>query len=1146
MSKRKEFLEAVSKDSVDAFLNFIELHNNASDPFNLDELLQELPRKQKEELWEKLKALLTETLVAHPVEGWHNMDESDDDMEVECSSDVRRVMSIIYSVTIVATTSVSVVDEGVSSYPALLECATYLNAILQALPKSETKVTLAIQHLCEAWWDKGLEEKNEFGRTAFIFLLKKSLQENCVAADIVRLWHLHPCLLSYNYNSAESAEVRDLLLSCATSIKHIRKEEGRRFLTFLFSWDANFIKVIHGTIKNHLNFLPRVLMKNIAEIYFRAWKKASGDFFIQAMEYDCIQDLMHHGIHLPKRSPVYPRVREVLSYFHQQKARQGVDDMLYRLYQPLMWRSLKAVNSEVRSNAALLYIEVFPLRSSGLNNDDLDNEVQKQFDELFSLLEDPHPQVRSAGVLGVCKITAKYWDILPASILTELLKKILYDLSSDVSSADVRCSVFKSLPVLLEYKLSHPLLEKMLPAVKHSLHDNSEKVRVAFVNMLLKIKAVKAAKFWNLCPIEHLLARLEIDSRAVCRRIVNLLFNSFFPVNQSEELWCERCLSLIQMNPAAARKFYQYAYEHTAATNIAKLMLTIRKCLNACIQRVDQDEDDEDCMEEEGEKENRSVLDNILSANDTSSMASLLEIIAILWRSIQKTLDSNSEAKDYTISKFARVLPLYFKVLKDERCVIPLVILASYMPAASIPTFSRSVVSKLRSMETGVPEKRYSPLIDCLCRWGQVSHVMELISEWLSESLPERKSKKDSGRQVRILDTRESKPALALDYLEYIMKHQVNREYLLSLQRTKLNQLLKLMRLVKEVLCSFVKSTIEVRPKIDHDTALRLFSLYCRLIVHLQHKFSTEGRMYLSILDNTGEWIKTHILANLESNPDTSEEHLGISQEVLKVYLTVCKDILMVGLADSEFQARLLEIMMSVLHTDKCPACLPVLLSVLKESTEVCLAHTMNDLSVENDVVLEAVQKVFHKVLEAVARRLKKQREDALQLIRSMQAPLGEFVNCVQCWHTAFPDVHRGILSTLMAAVVVEISYHLRKETEVSELAALESVSDLPPLSQCIMSVIIKSLGLLNAFLRELKECVASEEIEGLLNLTASLYIAFVSHKGNKRSSVVNDLASTIHRKLKNYSYVTMEDIDSKDRIIYELATKILEALLIQ
>lgn len=50
------------------------------------------------------------------------------------------------------------------------------------------------------------------------------------------------------------------------------------------------------------------------------------------------------------------------------------------------------------------------------------------------------------------------------------------------------------LTIVLDNALSHPLLEKLLPNLKYSLHDNSEKVRSAFLDMLIKVKAVRAAK----------------------------------------------------------------------------------------------------------------------------------------------------------------------------------------------------------------------------------------------------------------------------------------------------------------------------------------------------------------------------------------------------------------------------------------------------------------------------------------------------------------------------------------------------------------------------------------------------------------------------------------------------------------------------
>ncbi|NXW05217.1 CNDG2 protein, partial [Fregetta grallaria] len=1095
---------------------------NTFDPFDLNELLQELPRKQKEVLWERLTQLLTETLMENPVETWQRIEdgESNDDMEVEIVPEMKQTVAVIQGVTAVVTASIPAVDETVN-YKALLECVFILNGILPALPESEKILQGAIQHVCEMWWEKGLEGKEQLGKTLFVILLRKSLNKAATGADVVRLWYLHQTLLCFDYDSEESNEVKDLLLQCFMSVKHIKKEEGRRFLSFLFSWNVNFIKMIHGTVKNQLQFFPRSLTEYISEVYFRAWKKVSGEF-LEILEHNCIQDFMHHGIHLPRSSSVHSKVREMLSYFHKQsKVRQGVEEMLYKLYQPILWRALKARNSEVRSNAAFLFVDAFPVRDPSFNVEEMDNEIQKQFEELFSLLDDPHPVVRSTGVLGVTQITSKYWEMIPPTILADLLKKLTGELACDITSADVRCSVFKCLPIILDNKLSHPLLEQLLPAVKHSLHDNSEKVRVAFADMLLKIKATKTAKFWKICPMEHLLTRLEVDSRPVSRRIVNLLFNSFFPINQPEDVWCERCVTLIQMNSAAARKFYQYAYEYTAPTNIAKLMLTIRRCLNACIQKAmkeslhDSDDDDE-----ESEKENTSVLDNVLSINDVASMASLLEITVILWRSIHKALDHNEGAKDYTIRKFASVLPEYFKAFKDERCMTPLVILASFMPPAAIPTFSCGVISRLRNIDNGADQSKYSTLIDCMCRWGQVGHIVELACDWLSDTLTPRKSIKTTERRVRIHVTHKSKPELAIDYTEYLLTHPVNRGCLLSVPNKKLKKLLKILSAAKVLIvlfncleCIFGNNAgIKSGPSLSQNVHIicNNYSCFFNTVVY--------ERGLGCLFPLTFLYHFSH--DNIPFFP--------ISPFLLCLtYLTVCKDVIMVGLGNLTFQAHLLDIALSVIQTERGGFCAPVLLYVLKEIIEASLTQNTQTDEVAN--LFHAVQSVFQKVLECVARRLKKQQEEGIQLIHSIQMPLGEFIHAVQCWHSSCPAVHQGVLSTLLAAVVADINYVLQMASSEKDLTIPKTISDLPPLSSSLMAIIMKSVNVVRSFLNELMECILSEEIEGIFSLTATACIVIII-KGKHKTSLLKDIVPAIQRKLITCKDAATEESSSIER----------------
>ncbi|CAH6779587.1 condensin-2 complex subunit G2 [Phodopus roborovskii] len=1133
MEKRETFVQAVSKDLVEEFLQFIQLDKDSSDPFSLVELLDELSRKQKEELWQRLKDLLTETLLDSPVDGWHTVeDQGEDGMESEPSPKMKKSIEIIHAITSVILASVSVINEQ-ENYGALLECAVILNGILYALPESEQKLQNSIQDLCVKWWEKGLPAKEDMGKTAFVMLLRRSL-ETKRGADMCRLWHIHQALYCFVYDLEENRDIKDMLLECFINVNYIKKEEGRRFLSFLFSWNVDFIKMIHETIKNQLPGLQKSLMVHIAEIYFRAWKKASGKT-LETIEYDCIQDFMFHGIHLPRSSPVHSKVREVLSYFHEQKVRQGVEEMLCRLYKPILWRGLKARNSEVRSNAALLFVEAFPVRDPNFIATEMDSEIQKQFEELYSLLEDPYPRVRSTGILGVCKIMCKYWEMMPPTIIVDLLKKVTGELAFDISSADVRCSVFKCLPIILDNKLSHPLLEQLLPPLRYSLHDNSEKVRVAFVDLLLKIKAVRAAKFWKICPMEDILVRLEIDSRPVSRRLVTLIFNSFLPVNQPEEVWCERCVTLIQMNRAAARKFYQYAHEHTASTNIAKLIHVIRHCLNACIQRTLQE-----CpgAHKECEKENTSVLDKTLSVNDTASMAGLLEVIVILWKTIHRSLENNKEAKGYTIDKFACVLPEYLKVFKDERCKIPLFMLMSFLPASAVPVFSCGVISVLRSQEEGVTGRSYCTLLDCLCSWGQVGHVLELIVDWLPTRPPQAKSNLASKRKAQISDTCPVKPELALLYMEYLLTHPKNRECLLSAPQKKLNQLLKDLEGSKADLESCLQSPSGNPLNFNKAAALHAFGLYCRLSVHLQYKFCSEEKIHLSILSETGSWLENKVLPLLQ---DQEEEYLklrrDVYQQVIQTYLAVGKDVVMVGLGDPEFQIQLLQRSLGIMRTVKGFFYISLLLGILKEITgNSIIQKTDSDEKVT--VLFDLVQEVFQKILECVAWTFRKQPEESLQLFHSVQNPLHEFISTIQLWYKD-TAVHHGVLSTLIAAPVVEISHQLRKVSDKEELAIPQCLADLPPFSRCLLGIIMKSLDVVRSFLDELKVCVTSGDIEGIVCLTAVLHIILVINKVKHRSAKLKEVAETVNRRLKTFMEITLEE-DSLERFLYESSTRTL------
>jgi len=109
-------------------------------------------------------------------------------------------------------------------------------------------------------------------------------------SELRRLCTLREVLLSVDFASERGQQVIDPLLQCFFRASHIKQEEvgeyvcglmslrhyfllefilynclllifqGKRFLAFLFSWDDNFIRMIHETIKNQLPFFPKYFM----------------------------------------------------------------------------------------------------------------------------------------------------------------------------------------------------------------------------------------------------------------------------------------------------------------------------------------------------------------------------------------------------------------------------------------------------------------------------------------------------------------------------------------------------------------------------------------------------------------------------------------------------------------------------------------------------------------------------------------------------------------------------------------------------------------------------------------------------------------------------------------------------------------------
>jgi condensin-2 complex subunit G2 len=111
--------------------------------------------------------------------------------------------------------------------------------------------------------------------------------------------------------------------------------------------------------------------------------------------------------------------------------------MLFRLYEPILWRSLKVANPMVRRNSAMILVDAFPLQDPDNSYEEMDVLLQKQFDSLQSMIQDPCSGVRQVGIEGVCHIFARFWELIPANVLNDFLNQLVNDLAYDATYSKI-------------------------------------------------------------------------------------------------------------------------------------------------------------------------------------------------------------------------------------------------------------------------------------------------------------------------------------------------------------------------------------------------------------------------------------------------------------------------------------------------------------------------------------------------------------------------------------------------------------------------------------------------------------------------------------------------------------------------------------
>nr|KAG5696062.1 hypothetical protein BaRGS_017174 [Batillaria attramentaria] len=567
--------------------------------------------------------------------------------------------------------------------------------------------------------------------------------------------------------------------------------------------------------------------------------------------------------------------------------------------QPLSASLFRVPNTVVRANSASLLLDAFPLQNPDSTAEEIDFLMQKQFDFL------------------------------------------------------------QGITAMLDNPMCHPPLKPLLPQLSHCLHDNAETVRLAMMQLLLKVKGIRTIKYWDIAPIEHLLARLELDSQPVVRRIVELLFPSFFPLNQTPQEQVSRCVTLIESNLSAARVFFLHAPRHMTLTDTVKYMALLCRYVLESVrsagqavntsteapkrsktrqskrkrketpQKNEEDEDDEEEDDDHGD-DNGGIVPEMLQG--------LLEAIFLMWTAVAKEMDTpeNSELKQSIMKKLSITIPEVIKVTQDPMVMSLVVEIAGHLPLKAVPTISHGCLSKLRKMPGGSEAGDYTEMLEAMCLWQRAPDVLQLISDWLEHSLtptelspaPETKKGKGGKKCVQIMaPDSEKRPGLALDYLAAMLKSAVCKRILMEHHRPQLVLLNRLLsRIMEDKASDCVARMIDV---LNWEREILLPA-----IMRSNMDESSASR------ERKGKTVRRQAKKN------------GMPSACIMVTLKVCSNMMMLGLGDAEFMKLLTEFCEVVLHTadnlstvDQVLGCLHqmLLFEELQADSVVskCMSHVM-------------------------------------------------------------------------------------------------------------------------------------------------------------------------------------------------------------
>lgn len=392
---------------------------------------------------------------------------------------------------------------------------------------------------------------------------------NPTLSYVRRMYAFRKVLYLFDFDDEESITLKDFVFELIFQGKLAEFEEGVKCLEFILTIDLNLSLDIHLKIKNSFLELNKEKAQFLGKLYANCWKHLSKEKSIHLADFEVkiLQDLMHCSVYTANLAIINLLQEFMFSFHHGSLKSSDFAQLLIRLYEPILWRSLKAPHPQVRINGAMLFFNLFPLKDPLVSSSKNEEFLNTQFKELHSLLNDVDQRIRKLAIKHTFKILKSKHQELPNESMAEVLTFVLEELSLDHSSGAscIRIEVILGVLELINCEELQEMVFVVIPNLTFLLHDRCEKVRIHFMDCVLQIKKMPGIKLFEIFNINEFLYRLANDtSNSVKDKICELLCTYYLPVKKSCEEKATRVKELVDYDFDAAFYFLSWSIHKKA------------------------------------------------------------------------------------------------------------------------------------------------------------------------------------------------------------------------------------------------------------------------------------------------------------------------------------------------------------------------------------------------------------------------------------------------------------------------------------------------------------------------------------------------------------------------------------------------------